>query len=106
MKTTDKNESWGNDQTITNRCLQSCGELLAGIERVRNRIANEFHETLEANGQLVQLALNEAEALAWQTAYPHLLFPSLAMEKIQAVTAWQTRQQFMLQPHLAFAEAA
>jgi hypothetical protein len=50
--------------------------------------------------------LNEAEALAWQTAYPHLLFPSLAVEKIQSVAAWQARQRLVHQQHLAFAEAA
>jgi hypothetical protein len=94
------------DQTVANRCLQSCGELLAGIERVRNRIADEFHETLEANGQLVQLALNEAEALAWQTDFPHLMFPSLALEKIQGVAAWHARQRSLQRHHSVFAEAA
>lgn len=94
------------EQSITDRCVQSCKKLLAGIAQVRNRIANEFHETLEANGQLVELALNEAEALAWQTAYPHLLFPTLAVEKVQSVAAWQTRQQSLRRSHTVFAEAA
>ena len=106
MKMTDTNERATNQQTITHRCVQSCKKLLAGIEAARNRIANEFHETLEINGQLVQLALNEAEALAWQTAYPHLLFPSLAVEKVQAVAAWQTRQQSVQRRPALFAEAA
>jgi hypothetical protein len=43
--------------------------------------------------QLVRLALNEAEALARQTWYPHLVFPDLAAEKIQAVAAWENRQR-------------
>jgi len=106
MKTTDTSDCLVNEQTFSKRCLQSCKKLLAGIEWARNRIANEFHETFELNGQLVQLALNEAEALAWQTAYPHLLFPALAVEKVQAVAAWQTRQQFVRRNHAAFAEAA
>jgi hypothetical protein len=50
--------------------------------------------------------VNEAEALAWQTPYPHLLFPSLAAEKVQAVAAWQTRQQSVHQRQPLFAEAA
>ncbi|HXI73863.1 MAG TPA: hypothetical protein VNN22_26270 [Verrucomicrobiae bacterium] len=104
MKTT--NENLNGEQTLADRCVESCKKLLAGIDATRNRIANEFHETLEANGQLVQLALNEAEALAWQTAYPHLLFPALAMEKVQSVAAWQTRQQSLHRRHPAFAEAA
>jgi hypothetical protein len=50
--------------------------------------------------------LNEAEALAWQTSYPHLLFPELAVEKVQAVAAWQTRQESVQRHHTLFAEAA
>jgi hypothetical protein len=42
---------------------------------------------------LLRLAVNEAEALAWQTDYPHLIFPTLAVEKVQAVTAWDAQQQ-------------
>lgn len=92
--------------TISGRCLASCKQLLAGIQSVRNRVTNEFHETYEAHEQLVKLALNEAEALAHETAYPYLLFPALATEKVQAVAAWQTRQRAIRQNHSAFAEAA
>jgi hypothetical protein len=35
-----------------------------------------------------------------------LFFPSLAVEKVQAVAAWQTRQQSVHQRQLLFAEAA
>src|SRR6516164_11819054 len=104
MKTTVTNKIVTDQQTLTNRCVQSCKKLIAGIHAARNRVANEFHETLEANGQLVRLALNEAEALAWETDYPHLLFPALAVEKVQAVTAWQTRQRSLQQRNSVFAE--
>jgi|SRR5277367_1431824 len=106
MNTTNTNESLTIEQTIINRYMQSCKKLLAGIEQVKNSITNEFQETLELQGQLVQLALNEAEAIARQTAYPHLLFPSLAVEKVQAVAAWQARQRLMQRHHSVFAEAA
>ncbi len=91
------------EPTIAERCVQSCKRLLVGIKQTRNRIANEFHET---HGQLVQLALNEAEALAWQTTYPHLLFPALAVEKVQAVATWQNRQRAIHRSRLNFAQAA
>ena len=94
------------EQTIAIRCAQSCKKLLAGIEQVKNKIANEFQETLKSRAQSLQLALNEAEALAWQTAYPHLLFPALAMEKVQALATWQTRQRSLRQHQTIFAEAA
>ncbi len=74
-------------------CVASCQKLLAQVARVRNAIQTEFRETLKVNDQLLRLALNEAEALAWQTDYPHLLFPTLAQEKVQAVAAWNHHQQ-------------
>lgn len=94
------------EPTIAERCVQSCKRLLVGIKQTRSRITNEFHETYETHGQLVQLALNEAEALAWQTAYPHLLFPALAVEKVQAVATWQNRQRAMHRGRLNFAQTA
>jgi hypothetical protein len=44
---------------------------------------------------MLRLALNEAEALAWQTLYPHLVFPDLAAEKVRGVAAWNSRQQLI-----------
>jgi hypothetical protein len=106
MNTTDTNKKSNAETTIASRCLQSCKKLLAGIEQAKNNIAAEFHEIVESNQKSFQLALNEAEALAWQTDYPQLVFPALAVEKVQAVAAWQTRQQSVRQSRLLFAEAA
>jgi hypothetical protein len=82
-------------QQFASECGASCKKLLARLARVRNAIAAEFRETRQANDRLVQLALNEAEALAWQTDYPHLLFPTLAREKVHAVAAWNSHQQIV-----------
>ena len=106
MNINQTNENFDTKQTIAGRCVQSCQQLLAGIEQAKNKIASEFQETLESQSQLFQLALNEAEALAFQTAYPHLLFPLLAVEKIQAVSAWDARQQAFRQRHAHLALAA
>jgi hypothetical protein len=106
MNTTNTSNNLTTESTTANYYVRSCKKLLAGIEQAKNRILNEFHVTLEPQHKPFQLALNEAEALAWQTAYPHLLFPSLAVEKIQSVAAWQARQRLVHQQHLAFAEAA
>ena len=103
---TDTDKNLNTEQTITDRCVQSCKKLLAGIERAKKGIAAEFREIVETNQKSFQLALNEAEALAWRTEYPQLFFPDLAVEKIQAVATWQTRQQSVHQPELAFARAA
>jgi hypothetical protein len=105
MNTTNENSDSAK-QTFTDRCRQSYQVLLAEIEQAKNMIVNDFHETLDTHGNLFRLALNEAEALAWQTDYPHLFYPTLAMERVQAVIAWRRRQQSLLQPRPAFAEAA
>ena len=52
----------------------------------------EFAHLRDARGHLVKLALNEAEALAMQTSFPHLVFPTLAQEKVSAVAVWHQRQ--------------
>lgn len=102
----DTNKYSGVGHALTNRGLRSCQKLLAQVERAKNGILNEFHDVVESHQKLFQLALNEAEALAWQTAYPHLVFPSLAVEKAQSIAAWQNRQQLLYQSNLVFAEAA
>jgi hypothetical protein len=105
MNTTNENTNDAK-QTFTDRCRQSCKALFAEIEQAKNMIVNDFHETLDTHGNLFRLALNEAEALAWQTEYPHLVYPTLAMERVQAVVAWRRRQQSVSQARLAFAQDA
>ena len=105
MNTTNENKN-NPEETFTNRCLQCCKVLLTEIEQAKNTIVNDFHETLDTHGNLFRLALNEAEALAWQTDYPHLVYPTLALERVQAVAAWRKRQQSVNLYHSAFAEAA
>jgi hypothetical protein len=84
-------------ETSVNRfargCLASCQKLLTQIQRVKNAVLEEFRSSLAVNDQLLRLALNEAEALAWETDYPQLFFPALAREKAMAVAAWDTRQR-------------
>jgi hypothetical protein len=105
MNATNSNENLTTGQNIANRCVQSCKKLLTEIDGVKNRIADEFQGTFKSQGQLLQLVLTEAEALARQTAYPHLLFPSLAVEKVQAVAAWKTRQESLYRQRPIFAGA-
>src|ERR1051325_7192707 len=86
-------------QSFANNCVASCRKLIAQIEQARDTILHEFRETLGANEQLLRLALNEAEALAWQSGIPQLAFPTLALEKAQAVVAWSARQQSIQRTH-------
>jgi hypothetical protein len=93
MKTnlTEKNENTRRDFATV--CLDSCRRLLDRIDKVKQAVLDEFQDTLDAHNQMLRLAVNEAEALAWETDYPHLVFPALAHEKAEQVTSWEARQQ-------------
>lgn len=74
-------------------CLESCRKLLGRIDKVKQAVLDEFQDTVDAHNQMLRLAVNEAEALAWETDYPHLVFPALAHEKAEQVTSWEARQR-------------
>ena len=93
-------------RNVANVCLASCHKLAARVEQAKSRLLAEFRDTFQAHEKVFQLALGEAEALAWQTDYPHLVFPTLAREKVQAVAVWQARQKSLRQSGARFAEAA
>ena len=81
------------------------GDARDAVAAVRAIIEREFSWLHGQQPRLLQLALNEAEALAWQTGYPQLLFPVLAFEKAVGVATWHFRQQSLRQnePILSFA---
>jgi hypothetical protein len=94
MKTTIEAKDQPSTQlNFTQRCMDSCRKLLAQLENVKAQVVAEFRDRLDDNQHVLELAVNEAEALAWQTDYPELLFPTLATEKASAVTGWHLRQQ-------------
>ena len=86
---------------VANVCLASGQKLTAQIERLKENLLAELRGTMDVPDRLFRLALGEAEALAWQTGFPHLLFPALAMEKVQAVAGWKVRQQLRRQKNSA-----
>lgn len=75
------------------RCVASYRRLLAQIEQVKATVVSEFRDRLEADQRVLELAVNEAEALAWESGFPQLLFPDLATEKAVAAAGWHERQQ-------------
>jgi len=88
-----------------NLCLRSCQKIIAQIRNAKDAIFAESREILNAPERMLRLALDEAEALAWQTAYPHLVFAALATEKVQGVAAWSRHQQSVQQTSQSFAPA-
>ena len=86
--------------------VDACPKLLASIRNAKDSIFSESRSAAAVPERMLQLALNEAEALAWQTGYPHLVFPALAMEKAQEVARWNQRQRSVRRAETSFALAA
>jgi hypothetical protein len=82
-----------------------CRKALALTQEFKARLLSEFRDKRAEQQHLVRLALNEAEALAWETDYPHLLFPTLAAEKVQNLGNWLRHQQLIRrsEPQMAYA---
>src|SRR5436190_18972654 len=72
--------------------------ILKAIANVRALIEREFSILRQREPRLLRQALNEAEAIAWQTGFPQLVFPTLALEKARAVATWENRQRTMWRP--------
>ena len=103
---TDQEVKVNTVKTVANVCLASCQKLLAQIEQAKRRLAAEFQESFKVHEELFRLAMTEAEALAWQTEFPQLFFPTLAMEKVQEVTEWQSRQDSVRRHSVRLVNAA
>ncbi len=88
------------------RCVASCRRLLAQLEDVREQVVTEFRDRVQEHKHVLDLALNEAEALAWDAGFPQLFFPTLATEKATAVAGWHVRQQSLRRPIAPFRMAA
>jgi hypothetical protein len=71
---------------------------LEAIAKVRALVEREFSTLRQRQPRLLLQALNEAEAISWQTGFPQLVFPSLALEKVRGIATWEWRQRKMQQP--------
>lgn len=74
-------------------CVRCYEKVLQRLTTVKSAVEREFARFTQGNELLLKAAINEAEAIAWQTPYPHLLFPVLAEEKAAAARQWTERQQ-------------
>ena len=96
MKTRQIDEILGNvnwKDAFSSKCRDCYQKVLAQIKQAREAILTEARGTLKVQEQLLRLAMNEAEALAFQTLYPQLVFPTLAVEKVQGAARWSSRQR-------------
>jgi len=88
-----QNDSLSTEAPFLAACTACGKKLMARIQSVKSTLLSEFGQWAFGQEHLLQLALNEAEALAHETGFPLLTFPTLAREKVQAVAAWQLHQQ-------------
>src|SRR5262245_46740786 len=58
------------------------GRLRNFVTILRAMIERQHAPRSEGESRLLRRTLDEAEALAWKTGVPHLVFPALALEKI------------------------
>ena len=98
-KQTEKNAN--TNPTAASFYLASCRRILSEVQRVKQALMAEFRGAVQVPAHLLELALNEAEALAVQTGFPQLLFPTLAIEKAQDLVARHQRQQAIWRGHRA-----
>ena len=96
MKTTMNTNAVYNNESrsgLVAVCLKSCRKMLEGINRTRVALVEEAGATSSELKNAMESALNEAEALAFQTPFPHLFFPTLAEEKVASARQWAGRQE-------------
>ena len=79
--------------TFKATCLSFCQKVVNQIRNVKERLETEYLRRLGGEKHALRLALNEAEALAFETDFPHLVFPELAVEKLRAFAIWNQHQQ-------------
>ena len=109
MNTSSTSQSWyvhPLSAAATVRSQAAHQSAIDAIGVVRAHFERDFAALIEQEPRLVRLALNEAEALAWQTGFPELVFPILAQEKADKVSSWHERQQSVRQKRPLHAFAA
>jgi hypothetical protein len=107
MNSSSRNENVSSaGQRFVNACSLSCHKLLSKLSNVKSSVLSEFRQEFGPQQRVLELAVNEAEALAWETDFPLLVFPTLAQEKAEAATAWSWRQQQLLQNRPLLLQAA
>ena len=80
-------------KSLVDRCADSCQEVLTQVARAKDALVAQFRDLVTNHEHDLQLALMEAEALAWQTEVPQLVFQDLAEEKARGVVRWISQQR-------------
>lgn len=79
--------------SVSEACVKSCQKALSQVAKAKDAILAQFRGLVADHEEVLRLALNEAEALAWQTQYPQLVFLDLAEENATRVANWAAHQR-------------
>jgi hypothetical protein len=83
------------NRTVAEACARSCQKIIAQVARAKDAVVTQFRDLVADHEHALQLVLNEAEALAWQTQYPELVFQDLAEEKARGLVNWVAHQRLV-----------
>jgi hypothetical protein len=92
--------------SIPELCQCVSRNLKSRVRELKAKLLSEFRGRVDRHGHVLELALNEAEALAWESGFPQLLFPTLALEKARSVARWHDHQQAVQLPRVSWRRAA
>ena len=74
----------------------ACRKMLRALADLRQKLQRRYVDTDPRSAELVRITLAEAEALAWETSFPHLVLPLLAEERISHSFASRSAAQHQL----------
>jgi hypothetical protein len=77
-----KTEILHSAETATATSAHFSFRMVSAIYDLRDRLVQKYEQTFPDRAHLVRKAIAEAEAMAWQTSFPHLLFPDLAETRV------------------------
>ncbi len=64
-----------------------CHQVKKAVANLRIRLGQQYADTFPGDGETLGQALAEAEELAWETSFPHLLLPAFAEARVAARTS-------------------
>lgn len=62
-----------------------CRKLIDALAGLKHKLIARYEQILPGSGELIRRAVNEAELVAWETSFPHLVLPDLAEARLAAL---------------------
>jgi len=76
-----------NSKSAVHASTQFCRKLIFSLGKLKGRLYEKYERAHPGRSQLIRQAVAEAEELAWQTPFPHLLLPDFAEVRLAEIVA-------------------